>query len=442
MPWDLKYRPRIFDDVVGHSVTVKILRTRIITKTALETSYVFSGPHGSGKTTLARILANAALCEGPINGNPCLQCEICRDFVQGQVTDYEERDAASKGTIDDVRRVIADLDYVATKAKVICWDEAHRMSNPSQDALLKPVEEHRLVCIFATTEPEKIRGAIRSRCDDFAIRQVPIAAVVERLTYICTQEAVEYEPDALQLISAHSAGHVRDAIKRAEMISRLGPIDVAAVKEYLRLDVHSVAYRVLLGVAQSDIEEILSGLRSMMGRVSPSDAVRILARSALQAYRRGHSFGDTVDPLDAALAIELFQAIGPNLPHVASFLADRPGRLSQEAVECRLLSLTERLKLGIVGGPEHVLVQAQQGVAAPAKTEAPKADLEVQAGVQAQAVSSNEDSELGKWKGLHSPRGSMVDKVEGKPTVVTPREQPKLGLAEAKTKMSARFTRK
>ena len=426
MPWDLKYRPRVFDDVIGHDVTVKILRALVTGGSALDQSYVLSGPHGSGKTTLARILANAALCDRPVNGNPCLECGICLDFAEGQTADYEERDAASKGTLDDVRRVIADLDYVSAKVKVICWDEAHRMSNQSQDALLKPVEEHKLICIFATTEPTKIRGAIRSRCDDFSIRQVPIPDVVGRLKFICTKENVEFVDQALHLIAVHSGGHVRDAIKKAEMISRLGPLDIPTVKECLRLDVHSVAYRVLLGVAASDIQEVLSGLKSMMARVSPPDTIRVLARSALQAYRRGHQYGDEVDPLDVGLATDLFAEMGQNLPHVAAFLADRPGRLSQEAVECRLLSLTERLRLGIVQGPEHVLVgKGEAPVEEKPKEKPKKAVLDL-------------DEARATFTGTYEPRGPKAAPPSSQ-VVVQPRTKQVRSLDAAKSQMAARF---
>jgi DNA polymerase III subunit gamma/tau len=408
MPWDLKYRPRTFDEVVGHDVTVKILRTRVRTKTALDQSYVFSGPHGSGKTTLARILASAALCSSPQDGNPCLKCSSCRSIVEGRSLDYEERDAASQGTVDDVREVIRDLDFVSTKAKVICWDEAHRMSNASQDALLKPVEEHRLICVFATTEPGKIRGAIRSRCDDFSINRVPVEAVAARLQNICEREEVEHDPAALHLIARFAGGHVRDAIKRAEMVSRLGPISVDAVKEVLRLDVQSVAYAALLSVSEGDAPQLIEFLQSMMNRVSPAEAVNNLARAALQAYRRGYGYGDSVDPLDEELADRLFARLGASLPQVASFLADRPGRLSQEAVECRLLSLLERMRMSVPLSSSVVVL----GVAAEKTDPAAKdeADLDSRSADRSVSRSAPADSKLdGMFPGRHPGRGPLVD---------------------------------
>lgn len=413
--WDLKYRPRIFDDVVGHDVTVKILRRRVVTHTALDQSYVFSGPHGSGKTTLARILSNASLCEDPKDGNPCLVCETCADFAAERSFHYEERDAASKGGIDEVRQVVADLDYVSSKSKIICWDEAHRMSAASQDALLKPVEEHRLVCIFATTEAEKIRGAIRSRCDDFAIQPVQTEHIIGRLRYIVDQEGVSATDDGLRLIATVAGGHVRDAIKKMEMIARLGEIEPNLVKECLKLDVHTVAFQVLHAVADADVVKILDGLRSMMSRVTPSEAVSAISRAALQSYRLGFGLGDSVDPLDKEVALQLFKRLGANLPHLASYLADRPGRTSQESIECRVLSLTERLRSSVPLGPELVVVggTASPTVATPPPkvTENPSPVSEVR----------------GVYVAKHPPRGPLAQEVKepaGEEVIQAPKAPP------------------
>lgn len=426
MPWDLTYRPRTFDQVVGHDVTVKILRTRVRGRSALDQSYVFSGPHGSGKTTLARILASAALCEAPQDGNPCLTCTSCQEIFEGRSTSYEERDAASQGKVDDVRQVIRDLDYASVRGKVICWDEAHRMSNESQDALLKPVEEHRLICIFATTEPGKIRGAIRSRCDDFAINRVSIDAITERLQYVCEQEEVEFELGSLNLIARFTGGHVRDAIKRAEMISRLGPISVASVKECLRLDVQSVAYGVLLALVEADAPKAIEYLRAMMNRVSPAEAVRTLARASLQSYRRGNNFGDSIDPLDAELADRLFTRLGPSLPSVAAFLADRPGRLSQEAVECQVLSLLERMRLGIpFGAPVTIVGQTSTPQPEPPSVEMLTSLKQPPASTKPELGLAPAGTQSGVFTGKHPGRGPWVEaKEKPDPVLAVPIHRP------------------
>ena len=193
--WDTKYRPLKFGDVLGQEGNVQLLKARLSKGSALDTNYIFSGGHGQGKTTLARILARTMLCldVNKDDPEPCNECDNCVAVLRGSATAYVEQDAASGGTIDNIRSLVEDLPFAVFNAakRVYVFDEAHRMSRDAQDVLLKPLEEKRMVGIFCTTEPEKIRGPIRSRCEEYAIRKITREDVLVRMNRILDTEGEE-----------------------------------------------------------------------------------------------------------------------------------------------------------------------------------------------------------------------------------------------------------
>jgi DNA polymerase-3 subunit gamma/tau len=170
--WDTTYRPLTFADVLGQEGTVQLLKARLKNGTALDTSYIFSGGSGQGKTTLARIYARAMLCENLDKNNPepCNQCESCRSILNDSSVAFSEQDAASQGGIDQIRRIVDSLPFsvMGASKRIYLFDECHRMSKDAQDVLLKPLEERKMIGMFCTTEPEKVRGAIRSRCEEYS----------------------------------------------------------------------------------------------------------------------------------------------------------------------------------------------------------------------------------------------------------------------------------
>jgi DNA polymerase III delta prime subunit len=196
-------------------------------------------------TTLARILARALLCQNLDRNDPepCNECENCRAFLDEACLSYVELDAASKGTIDNVRSIVDDLAFMPLTGskRIYLFDEVHRMSRDSQDVLLKPLEEKKMIGIFCTTEPEKIRGTIRSRCEEYSIRKINREDVLARMRMILTKEGVEGDDDAILTVIDYCDGHVRDIINKLGMIAQLGPVTLESVRENLSLSMGSTS---------------------------------------------------------------------------------------------------------------------------------------------------------------------------------------------------------
>ncbi len=212
-----RYRPETFAEVIGQEHVTSPLRTALANN-RVNHAYLFSGPRGCGKTTSARILARALNCEqGPV-ADPCGECRSCRDLARGGPgsVDVIEIDAASHGGVDDARdlRERAFFAPVASRYKVYIIDEAHMVSTQGFNALLKLVEEPppHLKFIFATTEPEKVIGTIRSRTHHYPFRLIPPRLLSAYLAEICEKEGVRIEPAALPLVVRAGGGSARDTL--------------------------------------------------------------------------------------------------------------------------------------------------------------------------------------------------------------------------------------
>lgn len=341
--WDIRYRPLKFSDVLGQAGAVQLLKSRLRNGTALDSCYIFAGGHGQGKTTLARILARASLCLDldTSDPEPCNACDNCTAVLDGTPGAFEERDAASGGTVDVVRSMVDDLPFSILNASKRVWlfDEAHRMTIGAQDVLLKPLEEKKVVGIFCTTEPEKIRGPIRSRCEEYTIRKVTREDVLARMKYILTAEGVSHDDDAILTVIDYSGGHVRDVVNRLEMIAQLGGITLEGVREYLNLGLVSIYYDVLLSLG--DIGRALSLVESACERVTPDEVAAGLAEAAMNSYRLANGmFADFVYA-DKALAKRVYEQYGRNSINIAEFFLQRryPSRTS---LLCDVMRFTER----------------------------------------------------------------------------------------------------
>ena len=227
MALDTRYRPRTYADVLGQRETITILKQYVSTGAGFHQSYLFAGPFGSGKTTLARVLARSLLCAAPVEGEPCDRCTSCTSILDGGTSpDFFEIDAATNSGKESVRRIVDEIQYstFSGKRKLYLLDESHRLSTDALDALLKPLEDNYpgtqdklLVCIFCTTEPERMRNTILSRCAPaFVVRPVLPAQVGERLATVCEKEGIPYERPALDLIGEITECHIRDALKAVE----------------------------------------------------------------------------------------------------------------------------------------------------------------------------------------------------------------------------------
>ena len=296
MAFDTKYRPNDYSAVIGQQSSVEVLRRIVSTGSGFHQSYVFCGQHGTGKTTLGRILARALLCENPSEGNPCDQCSSCLSILEnGSSECFIEIDAATNSGKSDIKEIVEQLEYatVTGKRRIYLFDEAHELSRQALDGLLKPMEDtevgsqnKRLVCIFCTTEPEKMRKTIFSRCAPAFVIRVPTPQdIADRLVYVCEQENIEYDYDALVAISEYCSCHVRDSLKSLQGISSLGKVDMPAVKEYLRLDVQIRCLSILENL-RSDFAKVMENFDALRVIASPASCYEMLSKLALLSYRQ------------------------------------------------------------------------------------------------------------------------------------------------------------
>jgi DNA polymerase III subunit gamma/tau len=285
--WDIKYRPLKFADVLGQEGNVKLLKARLSKDAAFDTSYIFMGGHGQGKTTLARIHARAMLCQALDKNDlePCNACESCLACLRDQSEAFSERDAASQGKIEHIRTLVEKLGFAVGNARmrVELFDEAHRIGDGAQDVLLKPLEEKKLVGMFCTTEPNKIKGTIRTRCEEYVIRKVTREDILKRMKFVCESEKVEAEDDALLTIIDASGGHIRDVLNKMEMISLIGAINVANTREFLHLAAVNIYYDVLLSL--NDPARAIELIDQACENVAPEDVVAGIAEAAMNSYR-------------------------------------------------------------------------------------------------------------------------------------------------------------
>lgn len=235
-PFDLEYRPVRFADVLGNAGIVKLLRIRSQKGVLASRSMMFGGPKGSGKTSLARVVARAIVCDALEDGEPCNACPGCKSIRDESADSVDEFDAATQGTVERMRSIVEDLEYgtVSGKARVIVLDEAHRLSKASQDALLKSMEERNLLAILCTTEPNAIKTAIRSRVDEYPVSYPPEQELVSRLGKVCADHKLVCELDALELIVAVNGRCPRTSLTMLQSVSLLGDITLDNVKQVSR----------------------------------------------------------------------------------------------------------------------------------------------------------------------------------------------------------------
>lgn len=251
-----KYRPRTFAEVVGQEHIVQTI-TNAIAQNMLSHGYLFTGPHGTGKTTLARLLAKAVNCKSRGEGKfePCNQCDSCLEINQGNAIDLIEIDAASNRGIDEIRALKEGIRFRPTKSKykVFIIDESHQLTKEAANALLKTLEEPppHAIFVLATTEAHKMLPTIQSRCQRFDFRKLKLPEILERLKRILTAEKIKFEDDALTSIALSASGSIRDAetlldevvsfsgkegtIKQELVQTLLGTADKPAIFQFLNL---------------------------------------------------------------------------------------------------------------------------------------------------------------------------------------------------------------
>lgn len=209
-----KYRPQSFSEIIGQAHIVQTLTNSLKAK-SVGHAYLFSGPRGSGKTTIARIFAKSINCQKPMGAEPCNKCDSCQEIMALKSMDLTEIDAASHTGVDDVRALIEGIKFapVKSKYKIFIVDECHQLSKSAANALLKTLEEppSHAIFILATTEAHKMIPTIVSRCQRFDFKKLHASEIIEKLESILKKEDIKFEPQVLPLIALNARGSLRDA---------------------------------------------------------------------------------------------------------------------------------------------------------------------------------------------------------------------------------------
>lgn len=264
-----KFRPLKFEDMVGQDHITKTIKNQIMAG-RVGHAYLLNGGRGTGKTTTAKILARAINCLNPQNGEPCNECEICKAAISGSLTDIVEMDAASNNSVDDIRAIRDEVNFLPTLAKyrVYIIDEVHMLSTGAFNALLKTLEEppSHVKFILATTEPQKLPATILSRCQRFDFKKISNEDISKRLQYVCDESKIEITKGALNIISVLAEGAMRDALSILERCLQEGneKIDEDLVKDLVGIPKLTFISQIVESIIENNIEKTISVVEQVM----------------------------------------------------------------------------------------------------------------------------------------------------------------------------------
>jgi DNA polymerase-3 subunit gamma/tau len=347
-----KWRPKHFEDVVGQEHVTRTLKNAIEINRVAH-AYLFVGPRGIGKTSLARIFAKALNCESGPTPHPCCECSLCKEITAGNALDVLEIDGASNNGVDQVRDLRDQVQFAPArgKFKIFIIDEVHMLSTAAFNALLKTLEEppQHVKFIFATTEGDKVLPTIISRCQRFDLRRIQTPLIVERLRTICDYERITIDDDALLAVARGAEGGMRDALSSLDQLisfkgDSLTEDDVLAVFGLVsRKALEGLATAVLKG----DMPEILKQVNAFD---SSGKDMRRLTVELMEHFRNLLIYlyvgGESMKSLEATpeqiktLAAQADLADASRVTQIADQLADMEGRLRYARSVRTLIEMT------------------------------------------------------------------------------------------------------
>ncbi|MBR2240634.1 MAG: DNA polymerase III subunit gamma/tau [Clostridia bacterium] len=260
-----KFRPMKFSEIVGQEHITRTLKNQIIAN-RVGHAYLLTGGRGTGKTSAAKILARAINCLNPQDGEPCNECEICKSAIQGSLTDIVEMDAASNNSVEDIRSIREEVNFLPTVAKyrVYIIDEVHMLSVGAFNALLKTLEEPpaHVKFILATTEPQKLPATILSRCQRFDYKKISPENIKFRLEYICKESKINITDEALKTISILAEGAMRDGLSILERCVQEGEDEINddKVKELVGIPKVEYINKIVNSVIDCNVDETLKNI--------------------------------------------------------------------------------------------------------------------------------------------------------------------------------------
>ena len=264
-----KFRPLKFEEIVGQEHITKTLKNQIMAG-RVGHAYLFNGGRGTGKTSAAKVLARAVNCLNPQDGEPCNECEICKAALAGSLTDIVEMDAASNNSVEDIRSIREEVNFLPTLAKyrVYIIDEVHMLSTGAFNALLKTLEEppEHVKFILATTEPQKLPATILSRCQRFDFKKISNENVVKRLEYVVKESNIEITKEALNLIAILSEGAMRDALSILERCLQDGDsnIDEDKIKDLVGIPKITYIHAIVKSFLEYNVEEAIKAVDTVL----------------------------------------------------------------------------------------------------------------------------------------------------------------------------------
>ena len=264
-----KFRPQTFGEMVGQEHITRTLRNQIMAN-RVGHAYLFNGGRGTGKTTSAKVLARAINCLNPQDGEPCNECEICKAALNGSLTDIVEMDAASNNSVEDIRSIREEVNFLPTKAKyrVYIIDEVHMLSQGAFNALLKTLEEppEHVKFILATTEPQKLPATILSRCQRFDFKRISNEDIIKRLEIVCKESNINATKQALNIIASLSEGAMRDALSILERCVQDGEnnIDEDKIKELVGIPKITYIHSITEAIIEYNIDKAMESITKVL----------------------------------------------------------------------------------------------------------------------------------------------------------------------------------